>query len=57
MLEAAKAAWAEGDAERRAAAAMLEEARAEAAKAKVVVFLALCPYHHEIADIPARSAC
>ena len=40
MLEAAKAAWAQGEAERRAAAAMLEEARAEAAKAKVIVLAA-----------------
>ena len=35
VLEAARAAWAEGEAERRGAASLLEEARAEAAKAKV----------------------
>ena len=60
MLEAAKAAWAEGEAERRAAAAMLEEARAEAAKGKVAVLplptktvMALQTYHYAW---PASSA-
>ena len=51
VLEAARAAWAEGEAERRAAAAMLEEARAEAAKAKVTVLATPYQVHHAVADI------
>ncbi len=35
VLEAAKTAWAQGEADRRSAAAQLEEARSEAAKVKV----------------------
>lgn len=42
VLEAAKTAWAEGEAERRAAASLLEEARCEAAKVKVSAHCSIC---------------
>ncbi len=42
MLEAAKSAWAEGEAERRATASLLEEARSEAAKVKASASPIVC---------------